>query len=113
MLRNPVRSGKHDPPWTGPFTVVRQTQGGSYQLQGASLELLQRTVPRDQLKLIEGDVELADVFTVEKILQHRGNGLSREYFIKWLGYSDEHNTWEPAENLLSCEQLLSAYWKRA
>ena len=113
MLRNPVRSSKHDPPWTGPFTVVRQTQGGSYQLQGASLELLQRTVPRDQLKLIEGDVELADVFTVEKILQHRGNGLSREYFIKWLGYSDEHNTWEPAKNLLSCEQLLSAYWKRA
>ena len=41
-----------------------------------------------------------DIHMVEKILDKRvaPNG-SEEYLIKWQGYSDAHNTWEPEENV--------------
>ena len=42
----------------------------------------------------------SDEYEVEQILDsHVGdNGL--EYLIKWKGYSDKHNSWEPASNII-------------
>lgn len=34
-----------------------------------------------------------DYWRVEKILKTRGTGSNKEYFVKWLGFSDEHNSW--------------------
>lgn len=41
-----------------------------------------------------------DEFYVETILKKRAsqNGCV-EYLIKWQGYSDKYNTWEPSENI--------------
>jgi hypothetical protein len=52
-----------------------------------------------------------EVFHVEKILQKRTNSDgSVDYFLKWKGYPDEENTWEPVENL-NCPLLISAFEK--
>ena len=42
-------------------------------------------------------------FFVEAILQHKGSKKSKktllQFYIKWLGYDDEFNTWEPYGNM--------------
>jgi hypothetical protein len=51
-------------------------------------------------------------FEVEKILDHRGIQRSREYLIKWKGYPNTENTWEPEIYLSNCKQVLREYRKR-
>lgn len=51
----------------------------------------------------EGEEEKDNqVYICEKIIKMRFNyKLNRkEYYLKWLGYSSRHNTWEPKENIL-------------
>jgi len=47
-------------------------------------------------------------FIVEKILKKRMNKKIVEYFIKWEGFDDSENTWEPARNL-NCPEMISDF----
>ncbi len=41
-------------------------------------------------------------FMVERILSHEGDPNERttmKFHVKWLGYDDSHNTWEPWKNM--------------
>jgi len=51
-------------------------------------------------------------FTVERILDKRIRNSKVEYLIKWEGYPDTENTWEPQENL-DCPDIISAYEEKA
>lgn len=48
-------------------------------------------------------------YRVEKILDVRGRGRSTEYLIKWLGFDNSHNTWEPPAHLVGSQELLEAF----
>ena len=42
-----------------------------------------------------------DIYYVEKIIKSRKNKKGiKEYFIKWLGYPDKFNSWEPLKNII-------------
>ena len=47
-----------------------------------------------------------DEYEVEAIIGRRNNGGRVEYLIKWKGYSEEENTWEPDRILMMLR------WKR-
>ncbi len=52
---------------------------------------------------------LPGTFIVEKILDKRIKGSKIEYLVKWEGYSEADNTWEPIKNLENVVYLINEY----
>jgi len=57
----------------------------------------------------ENEEDNEEEFIVEKILKKRKKPNGKwEYFLKWSGFDDSYNTWEPKENM-DCEEMLEEF----
>ena len=45
------------------------------------------------------------VYAVEKVLDSRDVGEEKQYLVRWKGYADSENTWEPAANILDSDLI--------
>lgn len=52
-----------------------------------------------------------EIYHAERILSHRWRKGKLELYVKWKGFPDEDNTWEP-ERILFCEDLIIEYKAR-
>jgi len=115
MTLDPIQRGKLTPLYEGPYTVVRRTTGGTYELKDGTGALLGRRYAPSQLKLVLEDVaNQLPVFEIENILAHRPHPTKEgewEYRAKWTGYSDKDSTWEPEENFIE-KKCIRDYWKK-
>jgi hypothetical protein len=67
-----------------------------YKLQSMdNHEIIEGAFYKNELQVIDGDV-----FKVERVLKSRIKNKSKELYIKWKGFGDQHNSWEPAENIV-------------
>src|SRR5229473_2625452 len=126
-LRLPYQATKLAPKRYGPFEIIREISPVAYQLRlptawnihdvfHASLLSPYRETDahgpnysRPSPDLIEGEEE----YEVEKVINHRHAGRARtlQYLIKWKGYPEADNTWEPADQV-HAPQIIKAYHRR-
>lgn len=59
--------------------------------------------------------EISQNYFVEKIIDysHDDDEKVHYYFIKWLNYPNNFNTWEPESNLIGCEKKIEEYHKNS
>ena len=112
-----VGGHKMETKWLGPCKVVMRVGDSSYQveikenvIQDVHLDFLKPVVenlasaPKFPLFYFQGlyaDAETApDEFLVEKIVDHRLKKGKIEFLVKWRGFSQSENTWEPPENFI-------------
>jgi hypothetical protein len=108
--------------WHGPFYIVRFNSQDMVILKSQDNRLLKnaihisrlkkylsKIVPEESIKLDDDDLELQEEYEVEKILDIRINRGKRQYKVKWKGYGENENTWEPIENLEHCKEMIEKY----
>ena len=112
MLRDPDRKDKFQAKYLGPYSVLRRTRWGAYQLRDMSGDNLDRAVPADQLKLVSRKPRAIDLasraYNVDEIVSHRGTSGNYEYEVKWTGFP--MTSWEPAPSFLN-DKTIDDYWK--
>ncbi len=126
-LRLPYQTTKLAPKRYGPFRITKEISPVAYQLSlpiswaihdvfHASLLVPYRenavhgpNFSKPPPDLVQGTEE----YEVEHLVNHRRHGRSRtlQYFVKWKGYPESDNTWEPLQNIHAPE-LLKKYHQR-
>ena len=84
-------------------------QTGYKKFREEMIEKLNKDLPFEQTGKMWDALtkEEKDFYEVEQIIDKRmlANG-TLEYQIKWLGYGETDNTWEPQSNLDSCIKMV-------
>ena len=114
-------SSKLDFKLLGPYEIEKKVSEVNYQLKlpkGCRIHpvfhvSLLKEAPKDTRLGTEtiAPAEDPDVYDVEKILDSRSIRNKIEYLVKWEGWDDIHNTWEPKKHL-SCPRKLAEFHRR-
>src|SRR5229473_7677348 len=126
-LRLPYQVTKLAPKRYGPFKIMKEISPVAYQLclpaawnihnvfHASLLSPYRETNAhgpnylRPPPDLIEGEEE----YKVERIVNHRCTRRARtlQYLVKWIGYPEADNTWEPADKI-HAPQLINTYHRQ-
>ncbi|KAH7559971.1 reverse transcriptase [Bipolaris maydis] len=103
----------------GPFEILEEIGKVNYKLklpQGMRIhpvfhkKLLEPAPPDAELAT---DIELEDdEYEVEEIRDLRKIGSQWKYLVKWRGWPESHNTWEPEGNLTNCKSLVRDFHRK-
>jgi hypothetical protein len=100
MVKDMTRKDKMQPPFVGPYMVMRSNPSGSYTLKDAAGGLFHRDVTRHQLKVVTSDA-FADDFNsaqyVSRLSDHKVIDGRLHYLTHFSGFPDPE--WVPEENI--------------
>jgi hypothetical protein len=117
------------PRWIGPFTVTELIGQNAVRIklpQGwrhhpvFNVQLLKPFRERENGGTVQPPqpcdwVDNEPLYTVDSLLDYRvkkvGKVYVTEFLVKWLGFDSTQNSWEPEKNLLTCAELISAFWE--
>ena len=113
-LKSKRPSSKLDHVRIRPFKVEKQTSEVNYRLKlPAKVRIhpnfhvsLLEPAPKNAPIQTEWNIKKEEEYDVEKILDSRKINGKDHYLVKWLGYGNKENLWEPTENFSP-----EAFWK--
>ena len=110
MLKNINKKRKGDAIWLGPYSIAKVHDSGTYSLKDRTNSLMKTRVSQKHIKLVKSKLNENETqsFEIGAILDHRGKGSKREYFVSWKGYPESENSWIPLENFDTMD-LVDAY----
>ena len=117
---------KLDDRWFGPFEIQKVLSRNAYRLKLPQsfrrvhpvfhVSLLRRWNPdliAERPQPTNPEPILADngepEYEVECVLDSRMHYRKLQYLVQWKGYGPEHNSWEPADNLANCPELVNKF----
>lgn len=105
--------------WDGPFTIVRQINPVTYELQLPDQWKLHPVIWVGYLKPFRGDGFVPPPpdtdddgelrYTIEAVVGHRTRRGKTEYLVHWKGYSVADRSWVLASELQQAKDVVSAY----
>ena len=107
----------------GPFKVIEKHGDNACRLQmpkkysrlypSFHVSLLQPYYKRDGVQPKETvDLDEDDgIYEVEAIRKAQGKGSNRRWLVKWTGYREDENTWEPKEHLQGAWEMVEQFEK--
>jgi len=110
-------SKKLDHVKVGPFLIEKRTSPVNYKVALPADTRKHQVFHISQLEPADPEIPLQetfhqetyedDVFEVERIVAQNGE----RFLIKWKGYPDSENTWEPRKNLDNCGEKIRDFLK--
>jgi hypothetical protein len=114
----------------GPFQIIEKVSDLNYRLKLPSTWKIHPVFHVDQLRKYHEDpekpnftepapdlVEGREEYEVEKVLDAQFRFLqgtrkkALHFLVKWVGYHDKDNTWEPLENVKNSQDLIDEFYK--
>ena len=108
----------------GPFEIIKVVSLNAVKLKlptsfkihdvinVSRVRLYKLPVEGQRITLPEGvEVEGAPEYEVEEVLDSHLKWGKLEYLVKWFGYTDDHNTWEPESNLRNSKESINDFHK--
>ena len=137
-IRNQDRAPKLSPRFIGPFEICRVISDVAYELKLPTTMKIHPVFHVSKLKAyVDGTIPYPDrpqqvmnrpaagekidgedAWEVERVLKKRIRKVGRsragvvEYLVKWKGYADWENTWEPAHNLRAAGHMVEQFEAR-
>lgn len=86
--------------WSTELFIIRDRfisqRQAKYKLKKWNGEDIGGSYYRSELQKTNGPVE----WKIDKILDTRGRGRNKEVLVSWRGWSEEYNSWIPAQNVV-------------
>ena len=80
----------------GKQSVARSTEINNFNNNLDQQKTRNNDIPTDNHPILAND---SNIYLVEQVKKHRHRNGKLEFLIKWLGFSNRHNTWEPENHL--------------
>ena len=108
----------------GPFEIIKVVSPNAVKLKLPTSFKIHDVINVSRVRLykppIEGqqiippeavEVEGTPEYEVEEVLDSRLKRGKLEYLVKWSGYTEDHNTWEPESNLENSKESINDFHK--
>lgn len=110
----------------GPYTVIDKVGKVDYKLDLPKTLRVHPVFHIDRLSLWKGnevngklppppepvEVEGEEEYEVEEVLDSKVHGKGLRYLVKWKGYDESENSWEPASNLKHTQARLKEFHRK-